>query len=99
MDGNNVELIDALKNGMSPEEVQYLFNDIEKKANTRIGKRILRLFIRGIVKAKQHVKKQQMAMSQRQQNMESRHYSYQNQQSIQPIQPGYQYKYFRRPID
>lgn len=45
---------DALKNGMNPEEVNYLFNDIYEKANTKQGKRVLRLFAKGIGKAKKN---------------------------------------------
>ena len=44
----------ACKDGMSPEEVQYLFNDIYSKANTKFGKRVLKLFSKGIGKAKKN---------------------------------------------
>lgn len=44
----------ACKEGMKPEEVQNLFNDIYNKSNTKQGKRILRLFAKGIAKAKKN---------------------------------------------
>ncbi|MBQ9071819.1 MAG: hypothetical protein IJY25_01510 [Bacilli bacterium] len=44
----------ACKEGMKPEEVQSLFNDIYTKANTKQGKRVLRLFAKGIGKAKKN---------------------------------------------
>ena len=44
----------ACKEGMKPEEVQNLFNDIYKKSNTKQGKRVLRLFAKGIGKAKKN---------------------------------------------
>lgn len=44
----------ACKEGMKPEEVQDLFNDIYKKSNTKQGKRVLRLFAKGIGKAKKN---------------------------------------------
>ena len=46
---------DACKNGMTPEEMQTLFNNIYNKSNTRQGKRVLRLFAKGIGKAKEDV--------------------------------------------
>ena len=42
----------ACKEGMKPEEVQDLFNDIYSKSNTKQGKRVLRLFAKGIGKTK-----------------------------------------------
>ena len=42
----------ACKEGMKPEEVQNLFNDIYSKSNTKQGKRVLRLFAKGIGNAK-----------------------------------------------
>lgn len=51
---------DACNNGMTKEEMRYLFEDIYKKSNTRNGKRALRFFTRGIVKAKKKVLEQQM---------------------------------------
>ena len=42
----------ACKEGMKPEEVQNLFNDIYSKTNTKQGKRVLRLFAKGIAKTK-----------------------------------------------
>ena len=46
---------DACQNGMNPDEVQYLFNDIMTKTNTRKGKKVLKLFAQGIGKAKKRV--------------------------------------------
>ena len=70
---------EACKNGMSAEEVQYLFSDIYSKSNTKQGKRVLRLFARGIGKAKKNVLMNQAANQQ----------SFQNQQPQQEM--GYQY--------
>ena len=42
----------ACREGMKPEEVQNLFNDIYNKSNTKQGKRVLRLFSKGIGKVK-----------------------------------------------
>ena len=52
----------ACKEGMKPEEVQSLFNDIYNKSNTKQGKRVLRLFAKGIGNAKKKslLKEQQM---------------------------------------
>ena len=44
----------ACREGMKPEEVQNLFNDIYSKSNTKQGKRVLRLFSKGIGKAKKN---------------------------------------------
>ena len=44
----------ACKEGMKPEEVQYLFNDIYKKTDTKQGKKMLRIFAKGIAKAKKN---------------------------------------------
>ena len=60
---------EACKKGMSPEEVQYLFNDIYSKANTKFGKRVLKLFSKGIGKAKKKVLEQQMAKQVEQQQI------------------------------
>lgn len=49
----------ACKEGMSKEEVQSLFNDIYSKANTKQGKKVLRLFAKGIAKAKKNTLVQQ----------------------------------------
>ena len=54
----------ACKDGMSPEEVQYLFSDIYMKANTRQGKKVLRLFSKGIGKAKKNVMVNKQVMQQ-----------------------------------
>ena len=48
---------DACKNGMTPEEMQTLFNNIYIKSNSKQGKRVLRLFAKGIGKAKRDVLK------------------------------------------
>jgi len=75
---------EACKNGMSPEEVQNLFSDIYKKSNTKQGKRVLRLFARGIGKAKKNTLKMQA-------NMEY------NQQELNNVeQKGYQYQYYKQ---
>ena len=44
----------ACKEGMKPEEVQNLLNEIERKANNKGGKRVLRLFAKGIAKVKKN---------------------------------------------
>ena len=56
----------ACKEGMKPAEVQNLFNDIYKKSNTKQGKRVLRLFAKGIGKAKKKsmIKAQQQQLQQ-----------------------------------
>ena len=71
---------DACENGMSKEEVQYLFNDIYRKSDTKQGKKVLRLFSKGIGKAKKNV----LNMGQ----------TYQN--PVQPQAIGYQYQYFKQ---
>ena len=45
---------DACTNGMTASEMQYLFNDLYTKSDTKTGKRVLRLFARGIGRAKQN---------------------------------------------
>ena len=72
----------ACKEGMKPEEVQNLFNDIYSKSNTKQGKRVLRLFAKGIGKTKKKslIRQQQI---QQQQNIQI-----QNTQ-----QKGYQFVY------
>ena len=72
----------ACKEGMKPEEVQNLFNEIYSKSNTKQGKRVLRLFAKGIGKAKKKslIRQQQI---QQQQNIQI-----QNTQ-----QKGYQFVY------
>ena len=52
----------ACKEGMKPEEVQNLFNEIYSKSNTKQGKRVLRLFAKGIAKSKKNslIHQQQM---------------------------------------
>ena len=56
----------ACKEGMKPEEVQSLFNEIYSKSNTKQGKRVLRLFAKGIGKAKKKsmIKAQQQQLQQ-----------------------------------
>ena len=75
---------ETCKSGMSPEEVQYLFNDIYSKSNTKQGKRVLRLFARGIGKAKKNVLINQANMVQ----------NYQTPVKSQEM--GYQYQYFKQ---
>lgn len=58
----------ACKEGMKPEEVQNLFNEIYSKANTKQGKRVLRLFAKGIGKTKKKSLIQQQQMNQELQN-------------------------------
>ena len=75
----------ALNNGMSAEEVQYLFNDIYNKSNTRQGKRVLRLFSKGIGKAKKNTLMNQTSINQNIQTYE------------QPKEEkSYQYQYFKQ---
>ena len=38
----------ALENGMSPEEVQQLFNKLYNNSNTKRGRQALRFFCKGI---------------------------------------------------
>ena len=71
----------ACKEGMKPEEVQNLFNDIYNKSNTKQGKKVLRLFAKGIGKTK---KKSLI----RQQQLEHQNNQIQNTQA-----KGYQYVY------
>ena len=52
----------ACKEGMNPEEVQSLFNEIYSKSNTKQGKRVLRLFAKGIGKAKKKSLVQQQSI-------------------------------------
>lgn len=47
-------LNDALKDGMSKEEVTYLFEDIYRKSDSKNGKRVLKLFAQGIGNAKKN---------------------------------------------
>ena len=67
----------ACKEGMKPEEVQNLFNDIYKKSNTKQGKRVLRLFAKGIGKAKKKTLIQQHQAKQvEQQPIQEKSYQY-----------------------
>ena len=52
----------ACKEGMKPEEVQSLFNNIYNKSNTKMGRRVLRLFAKGIgnVKKKSLIQQKQV---------------------------------------
>ena len=68
---------EALKNGMTPQEMQSLFNEMESKSNTKQGKRVLRLFAKGIGKTK----KKSLIRQQ------------QNNQIQNTQQKGYQYVY------
>ena len=61
----------ACKEGLKPEEVQNLFNDIYRKSNTKQGKRVLRLFAKGIGKAKKNsLTMQQQPQMENQKNQE-----------------------------
>ena len=68
----------ACKEGMKPEEVQNLFNEIYSKSNTKQGKRVLRLFSKGIGKAKKKglLKQQQTSMEFEQQYTQEKSYQY-----------------------
>ena len=52
----------ACKEGMKPEEVQSLFNNIYNKSNTKMGRKVLRLFAKGIgnVKKKSLIQQKQV---------------------------------------
>ena len=69
----------ACKEGMKPEEVQNLFNDIYNKSNTKQGRRVLRLFAKGIAKAKKsslmHQRQTEQAWKQPQ-NIQEKSYQY-----------------------
>lgn len=68
----------ACKEGMKPEEVQNLFNDIYSKSNTKQGKIVLRLFAKGIGKAKKKSLVQQREQQQVQnENQVTKENSYQ----------------------
>ena len=68
----------ACNEGMKPEEVHNLFNDIYKKSNTKQGKRILRLFAKGIGKAKKKniIKEQQQQLANQPQNVQQKSFQY-----------------------
>ena len=68
----------ACKEGMKPEEVQNLFNEIYNKSNTKQGKRVLRLFSKGIGKAKKKgLTKQQESQVEKQTELtEQKSYQY-----------------------
>ena len=68
----------ACKEGMKPEEVQNLFSEIYNKSNTRQGKRVLRLFSKGIGKAKKKsmIKEQQQQLENQAQNTQQKTYQY-----------------------
>ena len=59
---------DACKNGMTGEEVSYMLSEIYNKANTKFGKRVLKMFSKGIGKAKKHTLNNQLQASQQQIN-------------------------------
>ena len=50
----------ACKEGMTPGEVQNLMSEVYNKSNTKQGKRVLRLFAKGVAKVKKNslIKKQ-----------------------------------------
>ena len=68
----------ACKEGMRPEEVQSLFNEIYSKSNTKQGKRVLRLFAKGIGKTKKKnmIKEQQQQLKNQAQNVQQKSYQY-----------------------
>ena len=68
----------ACKEGLKPEEVQNLFNEIEKKSNTKSGKRVLRLFAKGIAKAKKIglIYRQQQQLQAQNQMVQEKTYQY-----------------------
>lgn len=72
----------ACKEGMKPEEVQNLFNDIYSKSNIKQGRRVLRLFAKGIGKAK----KKSLINQQQMQNSEPQLVPNQIQNTQQPYQ-------------
>lgn len=78
----------ACKEGLKPEEVQNLLNDIEKRANNKGGKRVLRLFVKGIAKAK----KNSLTYNQQQQ-MQTQQQLQQQMQSQAIQEKSYQYIY------
>ena len=55
---------DACENGMTAYEIQYLFNDIMQKTNTKKGKRVLKLFAQGIGKSKKNIMINKASISQ-----------------------------------
>ena len=68
----------ACKEGMKPEEVQNLFNEIYSKSNTKQGKRALRLFSKGIGKAKKNglLKQQQVQVEQQNEFVQEKVHQY-----------------------
>ena len=66
----------ACKEGLKPEEVQNLFNDIYSKSNTKQGKRVLRLFAKGIAKAKKNSLTMQQQPQIAKQNAQEKSYQY-----------------------
>ena len=57
----------ACKQGMTAQEVQNLMGEVYNKSNTKQGKRVLRLFAKGIAKAKKNsLVKQQDAQKENQ---------------------------------
>ena len=83
---------DAVSKGMSPDEVRYLFSDIYNKANTKQGKQVLRLFAKGIGKAKKHTLLNQNTVNQNMVNKPEQ------MQADQPVETkgGYQYVFFKQ---
>lgn len=68
----------ACKQGMTPEEIQSLFNDIYSKSNTKQGKRVLRLFCKGIAKAKKKsmIKGQNQQLQTQPQNIQQKSHQF-----------------------
>lgn len=66
----------ACKEGLKPEEVQNLFNDIYSKSNTKQGKRVLRLFAKGIGKVKKNSLTMQQQPQMENQNTQEKSYQY-----------------------
>ncbi|MBE6139091.1 MAG: hypothetical protein E7174_01105 [Firmicutes bacterium] len=68
----------ACKEGMTSEEVQNLMSDIYSKSNTKQGKRVLRLFCKGIAKAKKNslTKQQSTQLENSNQMVQEKSYQY-----------------------
>ena len=67
-------LRDALKNGMTSEEVQILFSGLLKKSNTKEGGAMLKSFATGIGMTKQNslVKQQKAQLENQTQNIQEK---------------------------
>ena len=80
---------DACKNGMTGEEVTNLFNEIYQKSNTKKGKKVLRLFAKGIGSTKKKSLNKNVEPMVQQATVASQQY-----QPIAPvIEPQYQKVY------